>query len=99
MYTRIQWNEAKSRRNLQKHGIGFSCAAELFNYPYLVRLDERENYGEERWIGVGWMGAMIGIVVFTLSENEDRDGDIIRILSARRASKNEVALFEQEIKN
>jgi uncharacterized protein len=71
----------------------------LFNYPHLVRLDTRENYGEERWIGVGWIGAMIGVVVFTLSENENRDAHIIRILSARKASKKEVALFEQEIKN
>ncbi len=42
---------------------------------------------------------MIGVVVFTLSENEDRETNILRILSARKASKKEVALFEQEIKN
>jgi len=42
---------------------------------------------------------MIGVVVFTLSDSEDRDANIIRILSARKASRKEVALFEQEIKN
>jgi hypothetical protein len=99
MYTRIQWDEGKNRSNLHKHGIGFSSAVELFNYPHLVLLDTRENYGEERWIGVGWIGAMIGVVVFTLSENEDSETNIIRILSARKASKKEVTLFEQEIKN
>lgn len=99
MYTRIQWDEVKNGRNLHKHGIGFSSAAELFSYPHLVLLDTRENYGEERWIGVGWIGAMIGVVVFTLSDSKDRDANIIRILSARKASRKEVALFEQEIKN
>jgi uncharacterized DUF497 family protein len=99
MYTDIQWDEGKSRRNLHKHGIGFSSAAELFRYPHLVRLDTRENYGEERWIGVGWIRAMIGVVVFTVAESEDRDTSIIRILSARKATRKEVALFEQEVKN
>ena len=99
MYTHIQWDEGKNRRNLHKHGIGFSSAAELFYYPHLVRLDTREYYGEERWIGVGWIGPMIGVVVFTLSEGENLDAQVIRILSARKASRKEVALFEQEIKN
>jgi uncharacterized protein len=99
MYTHIQWDEEKNRRNVQKHGIGFSSAADLFNYPHLVRLDTRENYSEERWIGVGWMGAMIGVVVFTVIETGDRDFNIIRIVSARKASKQEITLFEQEIKN
>ena len=99
MYTHIQWDEGKNRSNLRKHGIGFSSAAALFNYPHLVLLDTREDYCEERWIGVGWIGPMIGVVVFTLGENEGRDANIMRILSARKASKKEVALFEQEIKS
>ena len=99
MYTHIQWDEGKNRSNLRKHGIGFSSAADLFNYPHLVLLDTREDYCEERWIGVGWIGPMIGVVVFTLGENEGRDANIMRILSARKASKKEVALFEQEIKS
>ena len=99
MYTLIQWDEVKNRRNLKKHGVGFSSAAKLFNYPHLARLDTREHYGEERWIGVGWIGAMIGVVVFTVSDIDDRDTNIIRILSARKATRKEVALFEQEVKN
>jgi uncharacterized DUF497 family protein len=99
MYTLVQWDEAKNRRNVHKLGIGFPAAAGLFNYPHLVRFDTREDYREDRWIGVGWIGAMIGVVVFTMSESEDRDTNIIRILSARKATKREVELFEQEVKN
>ena len=99
MYTLLEWDEGKNQRNLQKHGIDFSFAAELFKYPHLVRLDTRDNYGEDRWIAVGWMGATIGVVVFTVVENEDREVSIVRIVSARKASKNEVTLFEQQIKN
>lgn len=99
MYTLIQWDEVKNRRNVRKHSLDFSHAAELFNLPHLVRLDTRENYGEDRWIGVGWIGSIVGVVVFTVNDSEAADAQIIRILSARKASSKEVELFEQEVKN
>ena len=99
MYTLIDWDEVKNLRNLRKHGIDFDSAAELFNYPHLAHLDTRENHGEERWISVGWIGTILGVVVFTDCEGPDHRTNIIRILSARKATKKEVALFEQEVKD
>lgn len=66
--------------------------ADVFNHPMLAMLDERENYGEERWIAIGWIHALIGVVVYT-----ERQGDVIRIISARKATKHEVHRYEQSI--
>ena len=95
-YTRFEWDETKNRRNSQKHGVSFSSAATLFNLPHLVRLDERESYGEDRWLAIGCIGPVIGVVVFT-ERGEDQGNKSIRIISARKASTREIELYEKEI--
>ena len=52
------------------------------------------GYAEERWIGIGWLHVMIGVVVYT-----ERDEEVIRIISARKATKYEVRRYEQHIEN
>jgi len=47
----FEWDEAKNTANIRKHGIDFADAIDIFNHPMLAILDEREDYGEERWIG------------------------------------------------
>ncbi|WP_343050199.1 BrnT family toxin [Burkholderia guangdongensis] len=54
----------------------------------------REDYGEERWTALGWMKAMMAVVVYV-----ERDGPVIRIVSARKATKYEARRYEQSIKN
>jgi len=66
----------------------------VFNHPVLTLLDDREAYGEERWVAIGWMQALVGVVIYT-----EREGDVIRIISARKATMNEVRRYEQGIKN
>lgn len=90
----IEWDDQKNARNIAKHGIDFIDVADMFNHPMLVLRDERVDYGEERWIGIGWMQQLIGVVVYT-----ERNGDVIRIISARKATKNEVRLYEQSLQN
>ncbi len=90
----IEWDDQKNARNIAKHGIDFIDVADMFNHPMLVLRDERVDYGEERWIGIGWMQRLIGVVVYT-----ERNGDVIRIISARKATKNEVRLYEQSLQN
>ena len=95
-YTRFEWCEEKNRYNFRKHGISFTDAVSIFRQPHLARLDDRRNYGEDRWLAIGWIAAMIGVVVFT--EREDSEGSrCIRIISARRASKRESRHYEKEI--
>lgn len=91
---RFEWDAAKNEINIRKHGIDFEDVKDIFNHPMLTLLDEREEYGEDRWIGIGWIKALVGVVVYA-----ERHGDVIRIISARKATKQEVRHYEQRIRN
>jgi uncharacterized protein len=77
----FEWDEEKSRHNLAKHGIDFDDAKEVFYGPVIIRESNRGN--EERWVAIGHSEYRLVAVVFT------RRKEIIRIISARRARKNE----------
>ena len=97
-YTEFEWNEAKNRENVRKHGISFDSAISLFQHNHLVSLDQRFDYGEDRWIAIGWIGPVLGVVIYTISL--DVSGiSILRIISARKASRREQMLYEQETGN
>ncbi|MHA7856162.1 BrnT family toxin [Marinobacter shengliensis] len=89
---RFEWDEAKNARNIRKHGIDFVDAADIFNHPMLTAIDDRYAYGEERWIAIGLIKQFIGVVVYV-----ERCGDAVRIISARKATRREVRLYEQNI--
>lgn len=91
---RSEWDEAKNARNIQKHGIDFADAAEVFEHPHLTAADESFDYGEERWIAIGLMRQFVGVVVYV-----ERHENTIRIISARKATRREVRLYEQTIQN
>jgi len=50
---RFEWDEAKNRANIRKHGLDFADAEIMFRNVLLVRADTREDYDEKRWIGIG----------------------------------------------
>jgi uncharacterized DUF497 family protein len=77
----FEWDGEKNRRNIAKHGIDFDDAKEVFYGPVTVRQSNRRN--EERWVAVGYSKNRLVAVVFT------HRADFIRIISARRARKNE----------
>jgi len=91
---RFEWDEDKNRANIQKHKIDFADVPAVFNGPMLVELDEREDYGEERWIGMGFLRDIVVVVVFA-----QRRQDTIRIISARKVSKHERKRYEQALTN
>ena len=90
----LEWDERKNRANLRKHGFDFSDAEELFASPAVFRPDTREDYGEERWQGVGLIHGRTAVVVFAI-----RGEETFRIISLRRATRKERILYEKEIKN
>jgi len=77
----FQWDPAKNLANLEKHGIDFEDAKQIFYGP--IAVSQSHHPDEPRWIAIGELQARLIAVVFTY-----RDGDI-RIISARRARKNE----------
>jgi uncharacterized DUF497 family protein len=62
----------------------------MFDGEMLIELDDRFDYGEDRWFGIGFFGLGIAVVVWT-----ERKNNIIRIISARRANRHEQRKFEQ----
>jgi uncharacterized protein len=66
----------------------------IFQHPMLVLHDDRMAYGEERWITIGLIKTLIGVVVYT-----ERRDDVIRIISARKATKQEAIRDVENIEN
>jgi uncharacterized DUF497 family protein len=94
---KFEWDEVKNEGNIQKHGFDFADAERVFasTFPLFARLDTRENYGEDRWQGIGILdGVVIVVIVFT----EPRT-NIVRIISMRKATKKERTGYEKRIKN
>ena len=65
----------------------------MFLYPMLTCIDNREDYGEERWVGIGFLKGIIAGIIFT----EDDYQNIIRIISVRKATKDESKSFKEKI--
>ncbi len=51
----FEWDEAKRTENLRRHGLDFVDIPEAFEGPMIARIDTRKEYGEERWIGIGYV--------------------------------------------
>jgi hypothetical protein len=89
-----EWDEEKNRENLLKHGLDFTDAWEIFNAPMLIVLDDRQDYGEDRWIGMGLLRNRVVVVVYT-----ERGEDTIRIISLRKALSHERKRYEKALQD
>jgi uncharacterized DUF497 family protein len=90
----FEWDDAKNRANIRKHGFDFADAEEMFRGFLLVRPDTREDYGEERWIGIGMIRERVAFIAFT-----ELWPDIVRIISLRKADHEERKEYEKAIQN
>ena len=80
----FEWDKAKYADNYAKHGVSFETATEVFKDTFAIeRLDDRESYGDDRFILIGMAEGVVITVVYT-----ERSGSI-RIISARNATKHE----------
>jgi len=85
MKLEFEWHNAKAEANLSAHGVSFDLAKTVFRDPFAIeRLDDRENYGEERFVMIGMAAGDILLFVAYAER-----GERIRIISARRATQYE----------
>jgi uncharacterized DUF497 family protein len=89
-HVRLEWDEAKRRSNLWRHGIDFATLGEVFEGARVTDLDDRYDYGEERLITLGLLKGRVVAIVHTHSK------DVIRIISARKAEKHEEIKYFKE---
>ncbi|MEW6209256.1 MAG: BrnT family toxin, partial [Acidobacteriota bacterium] len=89
---RFDWDKNKAAENEVRHGVGFDEAAEVFSDPYAIEVYDVEHSDfEDRYKLLGMSSLRVLLVVYT-----ERSGDVIRLISARQATKNEEKQYEKE---
>lgn len=91
---KFEWDKRKEEANIQKHNISFDQASLVFADPFALSLfDVQHSKDEDRWVLLGQtLGNVVLVVVHTF-RNEDGI-EIVRIISARKATKNEKKSYE-----
>jgi len=89
----FEWDGNKAAANLRKHRVSFEDAARVFLDPDRIEsFDGRNTYGEDRWKTVGLVEPALLAVVYTVRSKE---GDIIRLISARKADAHERTQYRE----
>jgi uncharacterized protein len=87
----FEWDEDKRLTNLRKHGVDFVDVPSIFDGDTIMVEDNRYNYGEQRFVTFGLLQYTIVAVVHTEYDS------LIRIISARKATKYEQQIYFQQI--
>jgi uncharacterized protein len=95
---RYEWDENKNERNLEKHGLSFETASLVFDDPNALSIPDRIENGEERWQTIGMIeNIVIVMVAHTIKLKAESQEEIIRIVSARKATRAERQEYEEAI--
>jgi uncharacterized protein len=87
------WDARKNRVNARKHGISFETAILIFDDPLHVTYQDREAEGEARWQTIGMASDLQILLVAHTVEEEGEDEELIRIFSARKATRQERSIY------
>jgi uncharacterized DUF497 family protein len=86
-----EWDEAKCRANLEKHGLSFEDAWQVFAGDTITIPDARHDYGEDRLITLGRLEGRVVVVVHVAR------GDNTRIISMRKANAREQEIYQKRL--
>ena len=86
----VVFDPAKDAANVLKHGISLRRAEDFDVDTALYAVDDSQDYGEVRWIAIGWVGANLHSFTFT------QDGERIRAISLRKATREEHRQYAEE---
>lgn len=86
---RLEYDADKNAKNISERGISFAMAADFDLSNAKIWQDTRKDYGEARYIALGYIGDRLFSLVFTLR------GDVMRVISLRKANPREVYSYEQ----
>jgi len=88
----FEWDEEKRQRNLRTHGLDFADAPKVFMGAVHTFEDNRFRYDEHRFVGVGLLEDLLVVIAFTEPQH-----DVIRVISMRKATKNEERKYFRKI--
>ena len=86
-----EWDEEKSERNLEKHGLSFEDAEKVFSGPCVTFVDARFDYEETRLITLGPLEGRVVVIVHTPR------GESTRIISMRKANAREQKIYQKRL--
>jgi hypothetical protein len=88
---KFEWDDRKAAVNHARHGVSFEAARKVFkDIAAIDQLDDRDDYGEERFTLLGMSDGRLLLVAYTLRD------DRIRIISARGAEPYEHRIYHEE---
>ena len=91
---RFEWNPAKARENLRKHGVSFDEARTVFADEHAILLDDPEHSADEDRFALLGLSAPLRVLVVTHCY---REGDaVIRVISARKATRSERVQYDAQ---
>jgi uncharacterized DUF497 family protein len=92
VHINYRWDPAKAEANVKKHGVEFADAVGVFDDPTAITIEDLDAEGEQRFLSMGMdvLGRII-VVAYTYR------GEDVRLISARKASKKEVRVYEKRI--
>ncbi len=86
----VEFDPAKDRENVRKHGISLARAREFDERAAMFDVDDSQGYGEVRYNAVGWIGEALHTLTFTTR------GDVTRAISLRRSTGQERRRYDRE---
>jgi uncharacterized DUF497 family protein len=88
---KYEWDEAKNRKNIAKHGLSFEDAGQVFAGPCVTFEDDRFAYGEERLITLGRLAGRLVVIA-----HAPRD-EGTRIISMRKGNRREQKIYKERL--
>jgi hypothetical protein len=86
-----EWDEAKNRSNLAKHGLSFEDAERVFSGPCVTFQDDRFDYGEKRFVTLGLLAGRL-VVIAHSPRNEG-----MRLISMRKGNQREQKTYQERL--
>ena len=93
MKMQFEWDENKSRINRAKHGVDFEFARKVWSDPNFVLYEDRASGSEQRCVAIGDVGKVT--VLLVVHTYRGHDEEIVRIISARKATPHERKLYHR----
>jgi uncharacterized DUF497 family protein len=88
----LEWDDAKNRSNFVKHGLDFADAEKVLSGPCVTFVDDRFDYGEERFITLGLLGDRLVVIA-----HAPHGDDTTRIISMRKANRREQKIYQKRL--
>lgn len=89
------WDGNKNQQNIRSHGISFETASRVFEDPFSMTIED-PYWNELRRRTMGMIGTVVVVVIHTMPEYDERGQLLGRIISARKATKHERRIYENE---